>query len=162
MVWSRLGGNEPLNPSSTSTSLLLHVPGKPPWMVKPLSTSPSLFLSQARSQPWPNPLPPPLPFTNATTPGNGSQTHMIGLTREMVGLGSWTMMSLALMQHYHHEKYCIRIISFGWMYNWFLWKNLCTNFGIFWVSILLFMGLNILGLLFLCCSCVFMINMNLE
>ena len=92
-------------------------------MVKPLSTSPYLFLSQARSQPWPKPLPPPLPFTNAATPGNGSQTHMIGLTREMVGLGSWTMMSLALMQHYHHEKYCIRIISFGWMYNYFCGRN---------------------------------------
>ena len=64
--------------------------------------------------------------------------------------GSWTMMPSAPLQHYRHEKYCIRIIIFGWMYNWFLWKNLCTNFGIFWVSILLFLRLNILGLLFLC------------
>ena len=90
VVWSRSGGKEPLNPSSTLASLLLplwllYVPSKPPWMAKPLSTSPSLFLSQAQSQPWPKPLPPPLPFTNATTPGSGSQTHMIGLTSEMVG-----------------------------------------------------------------------------
>ena len=48
------------------------------------------------------------------------------------------------------------------MYNRFLWNNLCSNFGILWVSILLFLGLNILGLLFLCCSRVFMIKMNLE
>ena len=46
--------------------------------------------------------------------------------------------------------------NFGWIYNWFLWKNLDTNFGILWVSILLFLCLNILG----CCSYVFMIKMN--
>ena len=96
--------------------------------------------------------------------GSGFQTHMIGLTGEMVDFewcrafdrrlfgwfGLWMMMPLAPLQHYPHKKYCIRIIIFGWMYNWFLWKNLWTNFGIFWVSILLFLGLNILGLLFLC------------
>ena len=36
------------------------------------------------------------------------------------------------------------------VYNWFLWKNLCTNFGIFWFFVVLLVGLNIVGLLFLC------------
>ena len=48
--------------------------------------------------------------------------------------------------------------NFGWIYNWFLWKNLGTNFGILWVSILLFLCLNIL----VCCSYVFMIKMNID
>ena len=48
--------------------------------------------------------------------------------------------------------------NFGWMYNWFLWNILGTNFGILWVSILLFLCLNILG----CCSYVFMIKMNTD
>nr|POF22819.1 hypothetical protein CFP56_09793 [Quercus suber] len=45
----------------------------------------------ARSQPCPKPLPPPLPFANAATPGSGSQTHMIGLTREMVSFYSFVL-----------------------------------------------------------------------
>ena len=67
-----------------------------------------------------------------------------------LGCGSWTMMPSAPLQHYHHEKYCIRIIIFGWMYNWFLWKNLCTNFGIFWVSIFCSWD----WIFWVCCSCV--------
>ena len=48
--------------------------------------------------------------------------------------------------------------NFGWIYNWFLWKNLGTNFGILWISILLFSCFNILD----CCSYVFMIKMNTD
>ena len=57
----------------TSLYLTLYFPlsGPIPAMTKTLTSTPAV--------------------TNAATPGSGSQTHMIGLTREMVGFYSFVL-----------------------------------------------------------------------